>query len=104
MPSAVSSYVMVALVGAGAGLYLDFAVLSFHVPTVGSAATSSEANPKRANTSFVCRILSPSAGIIPRWRGWRIGRGGAFQVVAAGSGIWTAASRAGYQRLIWSAV
>src|SRR5258708_11917422 len=53
--SAVSSYVMVALLGAGPGLYLDFAVLSFHVPTVGSAATRVAANPKRANTSFVCR-------------------------------------------------
>src|SRR5262245_46513511 len=47
---------MVALAGVGPGLYLDLAGLSFHVPAMGSAATSVEASPKRANTSLAYRI------------------------------------------------
>jgi hypothetical protein len=42
IPSAVASHVRVRLFGAGPGLYLDFAVFNFQVPSQASAARATE--------------------------------------------------------------
>ena len=73
MPSVVSSYVIVALLGGGPGLYLDFATLSFQVPIAGSAAHTG--HPQGQHCQESCRfhgfplfrpICSPASGP----RGW----------------------------------
>src|SRR5437016_2364110 len=67
----------------------------FRVASVGSAATSVAANPKRANTSFVCRIVFSFCADYTAAE-VRCGKRENIQVLW----ICTATSRPVYQRLI----
>src|SRR5258705_13808224 len=65
MPPSTASNLTVLLCGAGPGLYLDFATLSFHVPASASAAaavraktTSATTSPKQTDTILVLVILN----------------------------------------------